>query len=65
VSSNWIRNGLDARSFQKRAGHSSIDQTMEHTDWLKGHDEAARAQANREDDRYAGQAVYKVAEVGA
>jgi len=26
---------------------------MEYTDWIKGHDERVRAQANKEDDRYA------------
>ena len=62
---NWIRDGIDIRTVQKRAGHSNIQQTAEYCAWVSGHDAAARAQANKEDDRYAGQGLYKVVEVGA
>lgn len=51
---NWIRDGIDIRAVQKRAGHSNIQQTAEYCAWVSGHDAAARAQANKEDDRYAG-----------
>ena len=61
---NWIRDGLDIRTVQKRAGHSNIQQTAEYCAWVSGHDAVARAQANKEDNRYAGHDSYKVVETG-
>jgi integrase len=62
---NWIRDDIDIRTVQKRAGHSNIQQTAEYCAWVSGHDAAARAQATKEDDRYAGQGLYKMVEAGA
>ena len=53
LSTNRIRDGPDVRTVQKRAGHSSVNRTMEYTDWLRAHDNRSGALANLEDNRYA------------
>jgi hypothetical protein len=64
LSSNRIRNFLGRTHLPKRAGHSDIQQTAEYCAWVSGHDAAARAQGNKENDRYAGPGLYRVVEAG-
>jgi integrase len=49
---NKLRDKIDVRTVQRKAGHEDVNVTMGYAAWLDGQSKAARDAANREDTRY-------------
>ena len=49
---NKLRDNVDVRTVQRWSGHEDVNVTMGYAAWLEGQSKAARAAANREDERY-------------